>query len=64
MIIEFKVQKEKNKKDKALAQIHEKQYFQKYLAEAKAKKLQIMLAGISFDSQEKNIIAFETEQIV
>lgn len=52
-IVEFKVGTEN-----ALAQIKAKNYAQKYLAEGK----EIVLVGINFDKQEKNISGFEWER--
>ena len=54
-ILEFKV----DGKGKALEQIKEKDYQQKYLGEDK----KIYLIGIDFSSTEKNISRFEWEQI-
>jgi hypothetical protein len=51
--LEFKV----DGNNHALQQIKEKNYQQKYLAEAK----NIYLIGIDFDSDKKNIINFEWE---
>jgi len=53
-IIEFKVGTEN-----ALAQIKAKNYAQKYLNEGK----EIVLVGINFDKQEKNIAGFEWERV-
>ena len=53
-IIEFKVGTED-----ALAQIKDKNYAQKYLAEGK----DIYLVGINFDEQEKNISGFRWERV-
>lgn len=53
-IIEFKVGMQN-----ALAQIKAKNYAQKYLNEGK----EIVLVGINFDKQEKNIAGFEWERV-
>lgn len=54
-ILEFKV----DGKEKALEQIKQKNYQQKYLNKGKA----IFLIGIDFNSEEKNISGFEWEQV-
>jgi hypothetical protein len=59
IIIEFKV----DQKEKALAQIKEKKYYQKYMSEAKSKEQDIYIVGICFDSKNKNITEFEWEMI-
>ncbi len=53
-IIEFKVGKEN-----ALAQIKEKNYSQKYLSDGK----EMILVGINFDKEKKNISGFEWERV-
>ncbi len=59
IIIEFKV----DQKEKALAQIKKKKYYEKYLSEAKSKGQDIYIIGICFDSEAKNITEFEWEII-
>ena len=59
VIIEFKV----DNKEQALAQIKQKKYYQKYLAEAKTKNQEIYIVGICFASKEKNITEFKWEKI-
>ena len=58
VIMEFKV----DQKEKALSQIKQKKYYQKYLNEAKANQQKIYLVGICFDSQHKNITEFEWQK--
>ena len=58
-IIEFKV----DSKETALAQIKARKYYEKYLSEAKNKQQEIIIIGICFDSNEKNITEFEWEVI-
>ncbi|MBF0265243.1 MAG: PD-(D/E)XK nuclease domain-containing protein, partial [Gammaproteobacteria bacterium] len=55
VIIEFKV----DSKESPLAQVKQKQYFQKYQHEQK----DIFIVGICFDSNEKNISDFEWEKV-
>ena len=55
-IFEFKVDLST---EKALKQIKEKRYFDKYLSHNKT----IYLIGIQFDSQEKNVCGFEYEVV-
>jgi len=59
-IIEFKVVDNKNQNGKALKQIKEKKYHEKYLNIAK----EIIIIGIEFSKEEKNISKFEWERIV
>jgi len=59
-VIEFKVVDNKNQNGKALEQIKEKKYHEKYLNVAK----EIMLIGIEFSKEEKNVCKFEWEKIV
>jgi len=59
-IIEFKVVDNKNQNGKALEQIKEKKYHEKYLNVAK----EITLIGIEFSKEEKNVCKFEWEKIV
>ncbi len=59
VIIEFKV----DQKKKALAQIKEKKYYEKYLAEAESQNKDIYIVGICFDSSAKNITEFLWERI-
>ena len=60
VVLEFKV----DKKEKALAQIKEKQYGQKYQHEAKINNKELFIVGICFSSKEKNITEFEYVQII
>ncbi len=57
-IIEFKVDSNKNKSNRALAQIKDKNYIQKYLKDGK----DIYLVGIHFNEKEKNLSLFEWEK--
>ncbi len=59
-IIEFKVVENKNQNGKALEQIKEKRYHEKYLNIAK----EIIIIGIEFSKEEKNISKFEWEKIL
>ena len=59
VIIEFKV----DQHEKALAQIKQKKYYEKYLAEASSKGHDIYMVGICFASTDKNITDFEWEKI-
>jgi len=54
-VVEFKV----DQPGKALEQIREKQYQQKYLNQGK----EIYLVGIDFSSEEKNVSALAWEQV-
>ncbi|HON17522.1 MAG TPA: PD-(D/E)XK nuclease domain-containing protein, partial [Spirochaetota bacterium] len=55
-MIEFKVVEEKME-GKALQQIKEKRYFEKYINQYK----DIYLVGIEFSKAERNIVGFEVE---
>ncbi len=59
-IIEFKVVDNKNQNGKALEQIKEKKYYEKYLNKVE----EIIIIGIEFSKKEKNICKFEWERIV
>ncbi len=59
-IIEFKVVDNKNQNGKALEQIKEKKYYEKYLNKAE----EIIIIGIEFSKKEKNICKFEWERIL
>jgi hypothetical protein len=59
VVIEFKV----DQQEKALQQIKQKKYYEKYLAEAKTNAQQIFIMGICFNSKDKNITEFEWQQI-
>jgi len=59
VVIEFKV----DQQEKALAQIKQKKYYQKYMAEAKTNQQKIFIIGICFASEEKNIIEFDWQEI-
>ena len=56
-IVEFKVDMPA---EAALAQCHERRYHEKYLADGRP----ITLVGIHFDSQKRNIAAFEVEDVI
>ena len=58
-IIEFKVVDNKNQNGKALEQIKEKKYHEKYLNIAK----EIIIIGIEFSKKDRNICKFEWEKI-
>jgi hypothetical protein len=58
-IIEFKVVENENRKGKALEQIKEKKYHEKYLNKAE----EITIIGIEFSKKDKNICKFEWERI-
>ena len=58
-IIEFKVVDNKNQNAKALEQIKEKKYHEKYLNVAK----EIIIIGIEFSKEDKNISKFKWEKI-
>ena len=60
VIIEFKVDQE----NKALAQIKQKKYYEKYRPEADREGLDIYIVGICFGSHDKNITEFDWEQVV
>jgi len=59
-IIEFKVVDNKNQNGKALEQIKEKRYYEKYREKAD----ELILIGIEFSKEDKNICKFEWEKIV
>ena len=59
IIIEFKV----DQPEKALQQIKQKKYYEKYQAEAKNNGQALHIVGICFSSQEKNITEFEWETL-
>ena len=59
-IIEFKVVDNENQNGKALQQIKDKKYHEKYLNIAK----EIIIVGIEFSKKEKNICKFEWEKIL
>jgi len=59
VIIEFKV----DQQEKALTQIKQKKYYQKYIAEAKNNQQKIFIIGICFASEEKNIVEFDWQEI-
>ena len=58
-IIEFKVVANANRNGKALEQIKEKKYHEKYLNVAQ----EIVIIGIEFSKEERNISKFEWEKI-
>ena len=58
-IMEFKV----DGKGSAMDQIREKNYQQKYLAEARQKNKNIFLLGIDFSADKKNISEFAWEKV-
>jgi len=59
-IIEFKVVEDKEEGGKALEQIKEKRYYEKY----KGKYNDIYLIGIEFSKKDKNIVGFEWEKVL
>ena len=59
-IIEFKVVENENRDGKALEQIKEKKYHEKYLNKAE----EITIIGIEFSKKDRNICKFEWERIV
>ena len=59
VITKFKV----DQKNTALAQIKQKKYSEKYLAEAKNQAIDIFILGIGFDSRDKNITEFDLEKV-
>jgi len=59
-IIEFKVVENENRNGKALEQIKEKKYHEKYLNRAE----EIIIIGIEFSKKDRNICKFEWERIV
>ena len=58
-IIEFKVVENSNRNGKALEQIKEKKYHERYLYSAE----EIIIIGIEFSKKEKNICKFEWERV-
>ncbi len=59
-IIEFKVVNNKNQDAKALEQIKERKYYEKYMDRAK----EIILIGIEFSKEDRNIAKFEWERLL
>ena len=59
-IMEFKVVDNKNQNGKALEQIKENRYYEKY----REKASEIIIIGIEFSKKDKNISKFEWERIV
>ncbi len=59
-VIEFKVVDNKNKNGKALEQIKENRYHEKY----KEKADELIIIGIEFSKEDKNICKFEWKKIV
>ena len=59
-IIEFKVVANANRNGKALEQIKEKKYHERYLYSAE----EITIIGIEFSKKERNICKFEWEKIL
>ena len=60
VVIEFKV----DQQEQALAQIKQKKYYEKYIAEAKNKQHDLFIVGICFSSEEKNITEFDWQKII
>ncbi len=58
-IIEFKVVDNKTQEAKALEQIKERKYYEKYMDRAK----EIIIIGIEFSKKDRNISKFEWERI-
>jgi len=59
-IIEFKVVDNKNQNGKSLEQIKKKKYHEKYMSVAK----EIIIIGIEFSKEDKNICKFEWERVL
>jgi hypothetical protein len=59
-VVEFKVVDNKNQNGKALEQIKENRYYEKY----REKATEIIIIGIEFSKEDKNISKFEWERIV
>lgn len=59
-IIEFKVVDKKAPPEKALVQIRERRYHEKYRQEG----VEIYLIGVGFEKEERNIVGFEWEKIL
>ncbi len=59
IIMEFKVDSE----EQALAQIKAKKYYEKYLQEAKVNQQEIIIVGLCFSSEDKNITEFDWQAI-
>ncbi len=59
-VIEFKVVDNKNQNGKALEQIKEKRYYEKYREKAE----ELIIIGIEFSKEDKNISKFEWEKIL
>ena len=57
-ILEFKVVEDKEER-KALEQIKDKRYYEKYIG----KYNDIYLIGIEFSKKDKNIVSFEWERV-
>ena len=57
-IVEFKVVEDKE--EKALKQIKNKKYYEKYMG----KYQEIYLIGIEFSKKDKNIVGFEWEKVL
>jgi len=62
-LIEFKVIELDQNKNKALAQIKTKKYFEKYQALLHSDDYKIFLVGVEFSRNEKNIVGFEWERL-
>jgi len=58
-VVEFKVIKVESEKGKAIKQILEKKYYEKYLSGEK----EVYLIGVEFDENEKNVTNVEYEKI-
>ena len=59
-IIEFKVVDNKNQNGKALEQIKKKKYHEKYMSVAK----EIIIIGIEFSKEDRNVCRFEWERVL
>ena len=59
-MVEFKVVDNKNQNGKALEQIKENIYYEKYQEKAS----EIIIIGIEFSKEDRNISKFEWERIV
>ena len=57
-IFEFKVVRDEKEKGKALAQIKERKYWEKYPSD------EIYIVGVEFEPDSRNIVGFEWERII
>ena len=59
-IVELRLVDNKNQNGKALEQIKEKRYYEKYREKAE----ELIIIGIEFSKEDKNICKFEWEKIL